>query len=678
MLKQLSRFERTSKYIIVGFVLLMALSLVVFYAAPSRSNRISEPARSTEVVAKVGSDSITVGDLAQIKQNYDQMTGGRFSIEQLGGYRRFLDGMIRDRVIAQEATRLGLAASDGEVADRIRKQWVDASGQFIGMERYRQSVTSRFGDIEKYEKSVRDAIAQEKLRAFITSSVNVSNDEVQEDYKRTNTEFDLNYVVVSADKLAEKIQPGDDELRSYYEQHKTDYRYLEPQKKITYVYISNEKVGEKIPIPDPELRQRYDALDPKFKQAGVKVQQIFLKVARKDLDASVEAKAKELADKARAGSPDKAEQRFADLAKGNSEDPATAQNGGWLARVVKQNPNKVDALYDRTVDMQPGDITDPIRYGGNWYILRRGESVPKSFEEAKPELLVSARNSKSFAAASKLAEKAHQRLLDTHDPQKVAQELAAEANMKPADMVKETPYIKPGDDVPEIGANQQFEQSLVTLNNPKDVGPQTGVKGGFAIPMLVDKKDPRIPDFDEVKSRIADAVKQQRAKDQLESTAKEIAAATSPDQIKAAAEKAGLAFETEEGFKLGRTLGKAGSSSAIDEAVYPMKEGEVTRTPVKAGSNWVVISVKTRREADLAEFAKQREQLTQTMVSDRQSQVFSDYIGAVQDRMKTDGKIKIYDEVLTMLEESEPAAAPQLPPQFPQQLPQGRLPVSTK
>ena len=68
-------------------------------------------------------------------------------------------------------------------------------------------------------------------------------------------------------------------------------------------------------------------------------------------------------------------------------------------------------------------------------------------------------------------------------------------------MVKETPYIKPGDDVPDIGSNQQFEQVVAPLNNPNDVGERTGVKGGFAIPMLVDKKEPRIPDFDEVKTK---------------------------------------------------------------------------------------------------------------------------------------------------------------------------------
>ena len=97
------------------------------------------------------------------------------------------------------------------------------------------------------------------------------------------------------------------------------------------------------------------------------------------------------------------------------------------------------------------------------------------------------------------------RLKETKDPQKVAQEFAAESNSTAAAMVRETPYIKPGDDVPQIGNNQQFHDAIAALNNSNDVGAVTGVKGGFAIPMLVDKKEPRIPEFDEVKDKVTDA-----------------------------------------------------------------------------------------------------------------------------------------------------------------------------
>ena len=671
MLKQLSRLKRTRSIIIVGFAVLLAVSLVVFFSAPGRNSNSVEPSKNTAVVAKVNGDEITVAQVAQLKENYTQMFGGRISLAQLGGNKRFVDGLIRDRVVSQEAARLGLAASDAEVADKIRKQFSDASGQFVGLDRYKESVTARYGDIESFERNVRDEIAQEKLKAFVTAAVRVSDEEVQEDYKRKNTSYDVSYIVISPEKLAEKIQPSDEELRNYYEQHKTDYRYLEPQKKVRYLYIDQEKAGAKIAISDKDLHDEFDKVPPQAKESGVKVQQILLRVVRKDLDAQVEQKAKDLIAKIRAASPETSEKVFADLARGNSEDAATAKSGGYLARPYKKNPNKIYGLYDRTIDMEPGDVSDiPIKYAGNWYILRRGDAVPKTFEEAKPDLLASLRNRKGYAVAAKLAERAQNRLKETKDVQKVAQGLAAEANMKPAEMVKETPFIKPGDDVPDIGNSQQFEAVVAPLNNPGDVGERTGVKGGFAIPMLVEKREPRIPDFDEVKTRVAQALKQERAKQQLEQKANELASSiNSAADVQAAGEKAGFEVAADSGYKLGSPLGQAGTSPALDDAIYALKTGEVTKTPVKVGDNWVIVGMKERTEADLAEFAKQRQQQMQTMLGERQNQVFDDYVSAVTQRMKQAGKIKIYNEVLAGMEEDEPVAAP---------APRSQLPIRTK
>lgn len=661
MLKQLGRLERTRSIVIIGFAALMVVSLVFFYA-PGRTGNLAA-SKNTAVVANVGGDEITVAQVTRLKENYSQMFGGRITMAQLGGNQRFVDGLIRDRVVAQEAARLELHASDAEVADKIRNQFKDASGQFVGLDRYKETVVARFGDVEAFENDLRNEIAREKLKTFVTSAVTVSDAEVQAEYERKNTTYDFTYAVISADKLAEKIQSTDDELKAYYEQHKTEYRYLEPQKKIRYVYIDQEKAGQKLAITDKDLKDEFDNMSPQGKQAGVKVQQILLKVARKDLDAQVEQKAKDLIAKAVAAPAGTGEQVFADLAKGNSEDPATAKNGGFLPRPVKKNPNKVDALYDRTVDMEDGQVFDvPIKYAGNWYILRRGAPVQKTFEEAKPELLASMRNRRGYTVAAELAERAKNRLKETKDPQKVAQELAAEVNMNAGEMVKETPFVKPGDDVPGIGSSQQFEAVIEPLANPNDVGEQTGIKGGFAIPMLVEKKDPRIPEFDEVKTKVAEARKQEIAKQQLEQKAKEIASSlNTPADIKAAAEKAGFVSETSETFKLGSALGEAGTSPALDEALNALKSGEVTKVPVKVGEKWIVLGVTNRKNADLAAFASERNDLMSTMLSARQNQVFEDYITAAQNRMKQDGKIKIYQDVLTAMEQSEPEFAPAQP-----------------
>jgi peptidyl-prolyl cis-trans isomerase D len=674
MLKQLSRFERTSKVLILGFVALMAVSLVLFFRPNSGSTAL-EPTKSTEVLASVGGEDITVGEFATQKQNIQlqfSRFGGQVSLAQMGYTDdRILDGLILKKVTVQEAARLGLGASDAEVNERIRKTFSDVSGKLtlvdasgkLDMSKYQE----RVGDVAAFERGVAEDIAREKLEAFVAASVRISQDDVQAEYQRKNTSFDLTYVVVSADKLAEKIQPTDDELKAYYDQHKTDYNILVPQKKIKYVFIDQDKSGQKLQISDKELKDEYEGLKPEYKQAGVKVQQIVLKVARADLDATVKAKADDLVTKARGASETTTEEAFAELAKGNSEDPATAKNGGRVNGVVKKNPNKTDDPYQKVLDLQPGDVTDAIKYKNAYFILRRGESVPKTFEDAKTELLVSLRNRRGYAVAQKLAQRAQDSLKASKDPVKVAQEFAAEANMAPADMVRETPFVKPGDDVPNIGSSQQFEEAIAPLENPNDVGERTGIKNGFAIPMLVEKKGPRIPEFDEVKDKVGQAVKQEKAKSQLEEKAKElIANAKTPGDLKAGAAALGLEAKAEASYKLATPLGDAGSSVLLDDPLYAAKAGEVIKTPIFLNQNYIVIGVNKRTEADLAEFAKQRDSLMQTALTERKNQVFEDYLTAVRRGMEQNGKIKIYKDVLAgMRDEEAPEALPRQRPRLP-------------
>src|SRR5437868_11741786 len=140
MLKIVSRMERAHKWVLLFFAGLMGLSLIVFYS-PAR-NQVNATPTNTEVIAKVNGDEVTVGDLSRLKESYQQMFGGQMSLAQLGGDRRFLDGLIRDRIITQEAQRLGLLASDAEVAAEIRKQFPDAQPGNEAFDRYKDIVTT--------------------------------------------------------------------------------------------------------------------------------------------------------------------------------------------------------------------------------------------------------------------------------------------------------------------------------------------------------------------------------------------------------------------------------------------------------------------------------------------------------------------------------------------------------
>ena len=104
--------------------------------------------------------------------------------------------------------------------------------------------------------------------------------------------------------------------------------------------------------------------------------------------------------------------------------------------------------------------------------------------------------------------------------------------------------------------------------------------------MLVDKRDPRIPEFEEVKDKVTKAVKEETAKAQLEEKAKElIANAKTPGDLKAAAEKLGLEAKAEANYKLATPLGDSGSSVAEKVAAWHRSALEICRGTAVSGED---------------------------------------------------------------------------------------------
>ena len=656
MLKFFSRLERTRNLVLLFFAVFMAASLVFFYA-PTRNTVSTNLAQSNETAAKIGSETITVGELVTQKESLGQMYGGRSLPVKF-----LIDGMVRERMARVEANRLGLTPSDSEVADEIRQRFKSPDGKPFDPKNYEQIVTEKFGSTKAYEQSIRDELSGQKLQAFITSGVSISEDELLNNFKRHNTKFDLSFVPVSVADAAKTFKPTDDELKAYFEQNKKNYYIGLPQKKIRYIFVNTSKLGDKITFSDEELKAEYDKLAEDKKQAGVNAQKIVLRIPKPDAEPQVLAKANELVTQARKNGAI-SEEDFATLAKGQSEDPASAQNGGKLPGLVGANLNNPKDPLNKIMTLKEGEITEPIKIGASFYILRRGASVPKTLEQAKKEIEVSLRNRRSYTIAADLAQKIAVRLKETKDVQKTAEEFAAQANSTAKDMIRETDFVKPGDDVPNVGISPQFEDGILPLETVNDVGEKTPIKDGFAIPMLIDKRDPRDATFDEVKSRLTEDYKLVQAKDKVEQIAKDIAAgATNASSLAAAATAKGLTAEESKSFILGSPLGKSESattSASLEDAIYDLKVGELTKTPIKVGDNWYVVGVTSRTDANNDDFAKQRDQLAQQMLSEKRGEVMSDYLASTRAKMEAAGQIKIYKEVLDKIDaadkDSEPA-----------------------
>lgn len=146
-----------------------------------------------------------------------------------------------------------------------------------------------------------------------------------------------------------------------------------------------------------------------------------------------EEKAKEIAAKVKGGAD------FAQLAKENSKDPGSKDDGGMLGFFSKGQ--MVAQFEDAAFKLKPGEISEPVKSKFGWHVIKleaRRAKAPPSFEEVKDRLVNAMIQSKAKTVATDLHEKAKIEYVDAEvlkqieeqKKQQDAQRAAFEAQIK--------------------------------------------------------------------------------------------------------------------------------------------------------------------------------------------------------------------------------------------------------
>ena len=169
--------------------------------------------------------------------------------------------------------------------------------------------------------------------------------------------------------------------RTFEEMKEEKKKELLSQKVIGY------EVSSKISVPEADLQKYYDAHKAEFmRNEEVFLSQIVIATEGKSPEqiTTAEARAKDLVARARKG------EKFSDLARDNSDDPETAQNGGYLGAPSQKGTMRPEleavVFSDKAVK---GYVTDPIKIPGLFLILKVEEHYQAgqaSFEEVREDI----------------------------------------------------------------------------------------------------------------------------------------------------------------------------------------------------------------------------------------------------------------------------------------------------
>jgi peptidyl-prolyl cis-trans isomerase SurA len=149
--------------------------------------------------------------------------------------------------------------------------------------------------------------------------------------------------------------------------------------------VVQSEVGSRINISEAERQKYYEEHKADFvREEQVFLSQIVISTDGKTPEQAAEAekKAKQLVTRARQGD------KFSELASGNSDDAATAANGGYVGAPLKRadlRPEVANLVFTQ----KKGYVTDPIKIPAGFLILKveeRHEAGQATYEEVKDEI----------------------------------------------------------------------------------------------------------------------------------------------------------------------------------------------------------------------------------------------------------------------------------------------------
>jgi len=640
------------KVILSGILLVFCGAMVITLIPGGLGSNFGFGAPAAGVVANVAGQEVTV---IEVQQQAKQMLRQQFP---KGGAEasmllpflasRAAEQLIDEKVMVAEAERIGLRATDQELADELQHGQLATilfpNGAFIGREGYEDFLQRNDLTVPQFEKMEKDFILARKLRALINGSVSVTDSELRHEFERRNTKVKFEYAVLSQDEIRKAIHPTDAELKAFYERNKATYANSIPEKrKVKFVLIDTAKLEAQAAITPQELQAYYNQhLDDYRVPEQVKVSHILIKTPLAGADGKIDSKGVE---EARKKAQDilnqlKAGAKFEDLAKKYSEDPGSGKQGGslgWMGR------GRTVPEFEKTAFSLPkGQLSGLVQSSYGYHIIRiddKQQAHVKPLAEVKDQIEPVLKQQKAQRAGENEANSLlNQARSDGLDKAAAAKGL----------QVVTTDFFSRTDSLPGMGSAPEFMDVVFSAREktPPDLAP---LPHGYAVFELLAVKPPATPTFEEIRSRVENEFKNERASVLLTQKAKELSdRAKAEHDLKKAAKELGATLKTSDLVAPDGQVPDIGSLSGPASVIFDMQPAEISG-PVSAGANAVVVSLLEKRQPSDQEFAQKKEQIRDSLLQSKQGELFGLFVANLRQQMEKSGKVKINQQEMKNL-----------------------------
>jgi peptidyl-prolyl cis-trans isomerase D len=650
MIRQLQNAGPTLKIILYGLLLIICGGMVITLI-PGFGSSLGIGAPPAGVIASIGDQTVTVPEVqrkarAMIQQQFPR--GGPQASMLLPYFAsQAADQLINEKAMVAEAHRLGLRVTDDELREELQHGPLGATlfpdGKFIGQEQYESFLQQHDMTVQQFEEQEKEFILVRKLRALVSSSAFVGEPEVRDEFNRRDTKVKFEYAVISQADILKGLHPADEELKAYYERSKAKYNNSIPEtRQIKYVVIDNAKMAASTNVTDQDLQTYYDQHRDEFRvPEQVKVSHILIKTplaapgAKQDEKgiADARAKAEDVLKQVKAGGD------FAKLAEKYSDDPGSAKSGGELGWIGRGRT--VPEFEKAAFSLGKGQTSDLVKSSYGFHIIHvedKQDAHLKTLAEVKSEIEEKVKQEKAAhateAAANSLLSLARTDGLDK----------AAAAKGQTA---VTTEFVRKTDTLPGLGPNPQFMEAVFGEADkaPPDV---VQLPQGYVVFQLLAVKPPATPTFEEIRSKVEDEFKNERAALLLHQKTQELSdRAKAEHDLKKAAKDLGAAVKTSDLVAPDGQVPDIGSMSSAS-VLFTLKPGDISG-PITAGSNGVVAQLLEKQLPTDQEFAEKKDQIRQSLLEAKQSDLFGLFVTNLRKDMEKSKRLKINEEEMKNL-----------------------------
>jgi len=166
------------------------------------------------------------------------------------------------------------------------------------------------------------------------------------------------------------------------------------------------------------------------------------------------------------------------------------------------------------------------------------------------------------------------------------------------------------------------------------------VSQGTVVYQLAEIKPAATPTFDEIRSRVENDFKNERASTLLSEKTQELSdRAKASHNLKNAAKEAGATVKSSDFVARDGQVPDIGPMGGSASVAFTMKPGEISG-PLQGGGNGIVLAITDLQEPSADTYAAKQDEIRDTLRSQKQDELFSVFVSNLVDQMKKSGKIK--------------------------------------